>query len=86
MLPAAAAAPLVFAGYVRSNPLKDLAPLPKVHHSWPLPFAYLNNSDPGYLDGVVHDYVRITGSCPISLVADSRVGTAAVSCARICKA
>jgi hypothetical protein len=74
------------AAWVQTNPLKKLAPLPKVHHSWALPLAYLNNSDPSYIDGVVYDYVRISGSCPIPLVHDSYVEVMAKSCVAICKA
>jgi hypothetical protein len=38
--------------FVRTNPLKLLEPLQKVHHSTYLPLNYLNTSDPSYLDGV----------------------------------
>ena len=72
--------------WVQTNPLKDLAPLPKVHHSWGLPSRYLNTSDPAYIDGLLHDYVRITGSCSIPLVADGYVEVMARSCVAICEA
>mgnify|MGYP001357340233 CR=1 FL=1 len=72
--------------WVQTNPLKDLAPLPKVHHSWGLPSQYLNTSDPAYIDGLLHDYVRITGSCSIPLVADGYVEVMARSCVAICEA
>jgi hypothetical protein len=52
------------------NPLKSLRELPKVHFSWPLPPEFLDGGA-GFLDGAVHDYVRITGSCAL-LLADTR--------------
>ena len=53
---------------IHSNPLKNLAPLQKVHHAWPIPQAYLADASPGYLDGLLHDYVRITGACPLGIL------------------
>ena len=32
-----------------------------------LQYRYLNNSSVHYLDGFLHDYVRITGSCPLAI-------------------
>lgn len=68
---------------VRMNPLKELAPLQKLHHSWGLPNYYLNSSAT-FIDGVMYDYVRITGSCSIALV--DATPSAVQSCVTICKA
>eukprot|EP01050_Picozoa_sp_SAG11_P031044 SAG11_NODE_9457_length_910_cov_0.834772_1_plen_147_part_01 len=68
---------------VRTNPLKELEPLQKTHHSWGLPNIYLNSSA-GLAGGVVYDYVRITGSCPINLVDATEF--AVQSCVKICHA
>ena len=68
---------------VRMNPLKGLAPLQKPHHSWGLPNYYLNSSST-FVDGVVYDYVRITGSCSINLI--DVTAFAVESCVMICKA
>jgi hypothetical protein len=78
-----AAAPPPASVYVGANPLKDLAPLQKPHFSWALPKYYLNGSDPNFVDGVVHDYVRITGACPLDMLATKTVVT---SCVEICLA
>lgn len=81
--------------HVTINPLKDLAPLQKVHFSWPLPPRYLASSSPDFLDGLVHDYVRITGSCNLNLgntqhcrqpTADDLNRTMLDVCAEICEA
>lgn len=80
--PAAGPAPV----WIRTNPgLQHLAPLQKVHHSWGIDVPYiLNGSDPAFLSGLVHDYVRITGSCSIALVdANAEV---VQSCVKICEA
>ena len=54
-----------------SNPLRGLPPLALPHFSWPFPSSpttdYLRNSSKLYLGGFLHDYVRITGSCPLCL-------------------
>lgn len=68
---------------VRMNPLKGLAPLQKSHHSWGLPNYYLNSSST-FVDGVVYDYVRITGSCSVNLI--DVTAFAVESCVMICKA
>eukprot|EP01048_Picozoa_sp_COSAG05_P009425 COSAG05_NODE_774_length_7437_cov_53.159853_3_plen_751_part_00 len=56
------------------NPLRDLAPLRLVHYGWPFPNKVYNpqhidfyTSNPGFIDGVMIDYVRITGACPINI-------------------
>ena len=83
-----------------NNPLKKLPALPKIHHSWPFParaglctgrdpepagcVQYLNDSSPAYLDGFLHDYVRITGSCPLDLT--QATATEAATCAALCAA
>ena len=36
---------------VKSNPLKGLKELQKVHHSWPIPADYLGSSDPSFAGG-----------------------------------
>ena len=87
------------AAVLRSNPLKGLPPLPKIHYSWPFPFQagacandgphpgsgcvrYLNDSSPTYLDGFLHDYVRITGSCPLDLATATKLEV--TTCAELC--
>ena len=70
--------------FIRSNPLKMLKPLTKPHHSWYVPSEYLSNSSLNFLDGLVHDYVRITGSCPIRLLDAS--STTVQTCVNICQA
>jgi hypothetical protein len=69
---------------VQMNPLKGLAPLQKPHHSWGLPVAYLNGSSAGFVDGLMHDYIRITGSCSIGLT--DMTETVVRSCVDICEA
>jgi hypothetical protein len=69
---------------VQSNPLKGLKELQKVHHSWPIPADYLQSSDPSIGDGVMHDYVRISGACSLNLEALNR--TLLNTCAEICDA
>lgn len=89
---------------VRSNPLKGLPALNKIHYSWPFPFQagecqndgphpgpgcvrYLNDSSSAYLDGFLHDYVRITGACPLDLghAKELEVHTCAALCAASAK-
>jgi hypothetical protein len=50
---------------VLMNPLKGLSPLQKVHHSWPLGWEQWPAG--GNVDGVLNDYVRITGAFPYAL-------------------
>ena len=69
---------------VQSNPLKGLKELQKVHHSWPIPANFLQSSDPSFSDGVMHDYVRISGACSLSLEALNR--TLLNTCVEICDA
>lgn len=69
---------------VKSNPLKGLKELQKVHHSWPIPANFLHSSDASFIDGVMHDYVRITGACSLSLEGLNR--TLLNTCAEICDA
>lgn len=70
---------------VQMNPLKNLSLLQKVHHSWPIPARYLNSSAASFIDGLVHDYVRITGSC--SLAIDGGLNqTLLATCVEICDA
>jgi hypothetical protein len=69
---------------VRSNPLRGLKELQKVHHSWPIPADYLGSSDPAFAGGLMHDYVRISGACSLSLEELNR--TLLNSCAEICDA
>lgn len=45
---------------LRVNPLRSLAPLPKVHYSWAIYPPFLDNAT--VADGAVVDYVRITGA------------------------
>jgi hypothetical protein len=49
------------------NPLIGLKELQKVHHSWPIPTQFLLNSSVVFLDGLLQDYVRITGACALPL-------------------
>jgi hypothetical protein len=53
--------------YMHTNPLRELRPLQKTHHSWGIDNYYLNNSSTSFLDGLMYDYVRVTGSCSIAL-------------------
>ena len=69
---------------VQINPLKGFKELQKVHHSWPIPEHYLQSSDKGFVDGLMHDYVRITGACALSLEGLNR--TLLDTCAEICDA
>lgn len=70
--------------FVRTNPLKGLKPLPKVHYSWPFPPQYLNTSDPAFLDGLMLDYVRISGGCALGV---STIQPIPVStCVKLCMA
>lgn len=69
---------------VQSNPLRGLKELQKVHHSWPIPENFLQSSELGFIDGVMHDYVRITGACSLSLEGLNR--TLLNTCAEICDA
>lgn len=70
--------------YIRTNPLKDLRPLQKTHHSWGIANNYLNDSSTDFIDGLMYDYVRITGSCSITL-ADANAKMVE-TCVTICKA
>jgi hypothetical protein len=60
-------------GYINYNPLRGLDPLPKLHYAYPFPNKkytphHINfwNSDPTFLGGLMADFVRVTGSCPIN--------------------
>jgi hypothetical protein len=70
------------------NPLKNLSALPKTHYSWPIPVQYLASSAPDFIDGLMHDYVRITGACSLTLDASTGgLNRSALSvCAEICDA
>ena len=76
---------------VKSNPLKGLAPLQKRTFSSNIPGAgpgaIYYNADPSFFDGVVHDYVRITGACPLEInLSRDHVNTTHVeTCIAICK-
>lgn len=74
--------PSLQATQLQSNPLKGLRPLPKPHYSWPFPPGYLNNASISYLDGFLHDYVRITGSCPVGLDITTQIEVQ--TCAEVC--
>jgi hypothetical protein len=72
---------------LHSNPLKELSELPKTHFSWPFPAEFFD-SDVSFLDGAMHDYVRITGSCAL-LLADTQHelnATSVAACVAICRA
>ena len=73
------------AARIEMNPLKGLAPLQKVHHSWPIPAEYLFDASPAFLDGVMHDYVRITGACGFGMLYGINE-TSVRTCAAICDA
>jgi hypothetical protein len=92
---AVAAAAAVEPTVLSANPLRGLPALRTPHYSWPFPEVgnlgsagpkggYLANASASFLDGFLHDYVRITGSCPLSLVHTSEVEVA--TCASICAA
>lgn len=61
---------------VTTNPLKGLPELPKTYWSWPIQAPYLDNST--VADGVVKDYVRITGGLSPSDMSDPAVVRTAV--------
>ena len=75
-----------------SNPLRGLPALRKKHFSWPFPQAgnlgrgpkggYLTNASTSFLGGFLHDYVRITGSCPLSLAHTNQLEV--TTCVRLC--
>ena len=66
------------------NPLKGLAELPKVHHSWPIPAQYINATA---YDGIIVDYARVTGSLALEREPSSEILTAAVDvCGRATQA
>lgn len=69
---------------VQSNPLTGFKELQKIHHSWPIPEHYLQTSDPSFADGLMHDYVRISGACSLSLEALNQ--TLLNTCSEICDA
>ena len=73
---------------VTMNPLKNLSALPKTHYSWPIPQQYLASSAPDFIDGLMHDYVRITGACSLTLdVSTGGLNRSALRvCAEICDA
>eukprot|EP01051_Picozoa_sp_SAG22_P021265 SAG22_NODE_4630_length_1211_cov_1.462230_2_plen_220_part_01 len=86
-----AAPPTILAG----NPLRGLPALTIPHLSWPFPepgnlgshgppAGYLANSSAAFLDGFLHDFVRITGSCPLGLAHTTQVEVA--TCAALCAA
>eukprot|EP00040_Diaphanoeca_grandis_P044390 m.270851 g.270851 ORF g.270851 m.270851 type:complete len:439 (-) comp91883_c0_seq1:31-1347(-) len=66
------------------NPIKNLPSLQKAHFSWPFPEGYLINSSISFMDGFLHDYVRITGSCPISVATASELTV--TTCSMVCSA
>lgn len=60
------------AGYINYNPLRGMPALPKLHYAYPFPNKRWTpghidfwNSDPSFLGGLMVDFVRITGSCPV---------------------
>ena len=72
---------------ISANPLRGLQPLPKYHHAWPPDPIYLANGSAGFMDGLLHDYVRITGSCNLPLNSQPAVLRARVDvCVQICTA
>ena len=72
---------------ISANPLRGLQPLPKYHHAWPPDPIYLANGSAGFMDGLLHDYVRITGSCNLPLNSQPTVLRARVDvCVQICSA
>jgi hypothetical protein len=84
---AAPATPAPASIYMTANPLRDLQPLQKYHHAWPPDPMYYNSSSPTFIQGLMHDYVRITGSCDVALDAQPGVLRAQVEvCIRICVA
>ena len=48
------------------------------------PGGYLTNSSEAFLDGFLHDFVRITGSCPLGLSHTTQLEVA--TCAALCHA
>ena len=70
--------------YIHTNPLKDLRPLQKTHHSWGIGNSYLNDSSTTFMDGLMYDYVCIIGSCSISL--DDANARIVQTCVALCKA
>jgi hypothetical protein len=72
-------------GSISSNPLKDLPALPKVHYSWPIP-SYFLRADPTFLDGLMHDFVRVTGTCAPPSISETLNRSAFEACAAICAA
>jgi hypothetical protein len=67
-----------------SNPLQGLPALHKPHYSWPFPAGTLSNESEWFRRGTLHDYVRITGSCPIAV---DRTTLAEIEmCAALCVA
>ena len=78
-----------------ANPLKNLPALRTPHLSWPFPEpgnladqgpkgGYLSNSSSTFMDGFLHDFVRITGSCPLGLTHTTQVEVQ--TCAALCQA
>jgi hypothetical protein len=76
-----------------ANPLKGLPALRRPHLSWPFPEpgnlngkgprgGYLSNSSTAFLDGFLHDFVRVTGSCPLGLSHTTQLEVA--TCAALC--
>lgn len=49
---------------------------------FPTDHGYLSSASMSHLDGFLHDYVRITGSCPLGL--DSIDQTSVETCAEVC--
>ena len=66
-----------------TNDLKGLPPLPKPHYSWPIPDGYLNASH-AFLDGLIADFVRITGGCSISV--EGATQATVETCVQLCQA
>jgi hypothetical protein len=93
--PAAAASADHLGAILSSNPLRNLPRLPRPHFSWPFPQVgatdhpgltggYLGNASEAFLDGFMHDYVRITGACPLGLTHTSQ--REVMTCAKLCAA
>jgi hypothetical protein len=65
-----------------TNDLEGLPALPKPHYSWPLPAEY-RSSARGFRNGVVADYVRIIGTCPLD---GNALESDVLTCVELCQA
>ena len=75
--------PCAGGAHITVNPLRGLPPLPKPHFSWSIPSQYLSNDS--VADGVVVDYVRITGGLSHNLADAASAHVAVQICAKAAK-